>query len=195
MDESSSQLQAAIARKLRIYAPLLSALKQYLDDGWQVQILPWAVGVRGLFITSSATPVFKFPSLSIPSDSRTELLEETTLEYVKALYLLHRTCRLALLPHNRMTNVHGCFDSDGPGRSCNRKRKRRSVEDYAVTRKSGNKWKQARADGADNHQRRSLCCYTRSFKQKVTSERARERSKLYYVVQTVWNASIGGSMR
>ena len=125
MDEFSSQLQAAIARKPRTYAPLLTALKPYLDDGWQVQILPWVVGVRGLFITSSATPVFKF--LSIPSDSRTELPEETTLESVNALYLLHRTRRLALLPHNRMTDVHGCFDSDHPGRSCNRKRQRRSV--------------------------------------------------------------------
>jgi hypothetical protein len=83
IDESSSQLQAATARKLRTYAPLLTALKPYLDDGWQVQILPWVVGVRGLVITSFATPVFKF--LSIPSDSRTELLEETTLESIKPL--------------------------------------------------------------------------------------------------------------
>ncbi len=89
------------------------ALKPYLDDGWQVQILPWVVGVRGLFITSTATPVFKF--LSIPSDCRTELLEETNLESVKALYLLHRTRRHALPPHNRMTDVHGCFDFHDPG--------------------------------------------------------------------------------
>ncbi len=33
MDESSSQLQAAIARKLRTYASLLTALKPYLDVG------------------------------------------------------------------------------------------------------------------------------------------------------------------
>ena len=37
MDESSSQLQAATARKLRTYATLLTALKTYLDDGWQVK--------------------------------------------------------------------------------------------------------------------------------------------------------------
>jgi hypothetical protein len=97
IDESSSQLQAATVWKLQTNAPLLTALTQYLDDGWQVQILPWVVGVHGLFITSSATPVFKF--LSIPSDCSTELLEETTLESVKALYFLHRTRRLALLPH------------------------------------------------------------------------------------------------
>ncbi len=48
---------------------------------WQVQILPWVVGVRGLSITSSATPVFKFHSNdSIPSDSRTELLAGKKLE-------------------------------------------------------------------------------------------------------------------
>jgi hypothetical protein len=104
MDEFSSQLQAAIARKPRTYAPLLTALKPYLDDGWQVQILPWVVGVCGLFITSLLLPVFQF--LSMPSDGSTKLLEQTTLESVKALYLpsLHRTCRLALLPHNRMTD-------------------------------------------------------------------------------------------
>jgi hypothetical protein len=173
-DESSSQLQAVIALKLRTYATLLTALKPYLDDGWQVQILPWVVGMRGLFITSSVTPVFKF--LSIPSDSHTELLEETTLESVRARYLLHRTRGLALPPHNRMTYIQGCIDSDDPGRSCNRKWKRRSVEDYAVSLrlgKSGNRWKKPRADGADNHRRRSMpvSCYTRSFENNHLHQR------------------------
>ena len=45
---SSEQLAAAHERKMRTYAPLLEALQVYLDEGWQVEILPWVVGVRGL---------------------------------------------------------------------------------------------------------------------------------------------------
>jgi hypothetical protein len=78
----------------------------------------------------------------MPSDSRTELLKKPTLESVKALYLLRRTRRHALLPHNKKPDVHGCLGSDDAGRSGNRKQKRRFVEDYAVTRK---KWKQMEA--------------------------------------------------
>jgi hypothetical protein len=40
-------LAAAHKRKVRTYAPLLEALQAYLDEGRQVEIFPWVVGVRG----------------------------------------------------------------------------------------------------------------------------------------------------
>ena len=137
MDESLTQLQAAVDRKLQTYAPLKVALQQYSASGWAVEILPWVVGVRGLLKVSTFTPVFKF--LLIPYSQRTTLLEETALESTKAFYFLHQTRRAAIHPRN---NLSGNFATDDAGRSCNRKRKRRSIEEYVETRK---KWKQMAA--------------------------------------------------
>ena len=137
MDESPTQLQAAVDRKLQTYAPLKVALQQYSASGWAVEILPWVVGVRGLLKVSTFTPVFKF--LLIPYSQRTSLLEETALESTKAFYFLHQTRRTAIHPRN---NLSGNFATDDAGRSCNRKRKRRSIEEYVETRK---KWKQMAA--------------------------------------------------
>jgi len=134
MDESLAQLQAAADRKLQTYAPLKIALQRYPASGWTVEILPWVVGVRGILKTSMFTPIFKF--LSIPTIRRTSLLEETALESVKAFYFLHQTRSAIIHPQNLLS---GGFPADDAGRSCNRKRKRRSIEDYVETRK---KWKQ-----------------------------------------------------
>ena len=134
MDESLAQLQAAADRKLQTYAPLKIALQRYPASGWTVEILPWVVGVRGILKTSMFTPIFKF--LSIPTIRRTSLLEETALESVKAFYFLHQTRRAIIHPQNLLS---GGFPADDAGRSCNRKRKRRSIQDYVETRKN---WKQ-----------------------------------------------------
>ena len=89
MDESPTQLQAAVDRKLQTYAPLKVALQRYPASGWTVEILPWVVGVRGLLKESVFAPIFKF--LSIPTPRRITLLEETALESAKAFYFLHQT--------------------------------------------------------------------------------------------------------
>ncbi len=47
MDGSSEQLAAAQERKMRTYAPLLEALQAYCNEGWQDEILPWVIRVRG----------------------------------------------------------------------------------------------------------------------------------------------------
>jgi hypothetical protein len=94
MDESPTQLQAAVDRKLQTYAPLKVALQRYPASGWTVEILPWVAGVRGLLNPSVFTPIFKF--LSIPKSQHTALLEETALESAKAFYFLHQTRRAAV---------------------------------------------------------------------------------------------------
>ncbi len=115
MDESSSQLHAALTRKLQTYASLLVALHQ--NNRWQLKILPWVVGVRGLYSTSSATPVFKF--LSIPAAVAPTFLKRQSLNLSKPFtsssnpVLCH-----ALRPHNQATNAYGSFDTDDPGRNC-----------------------------------------------------------------------------
>ena len=47
-DTYVEQLQSSHDRETSGYQPLLHALQEYVDEGWQVAILPWVVEVRGL---------------------------------------------------------------------------------------------------------------------------------------------------
>ena len=150
MDGSSELLAAAHERKVRTYAPLLEALQAYLDDGWQVEIFPWVVGVRGLVNQDAIQCCLEF--LDMPRKSWRRIIEDTAKESVKAFYVLHRVrCKaLQLGPRSgrmqaKQNNAgvsntrSGVFDADDPGRACNRKRRRRSDGDIDETRR---RWKQ-----------------------------------------------------
>ena len=137
MDEFSDQLTAAEARKLRTYAPLLDALRAYVAEGWTIEILPWVVGVRGLLVKASTWHVLDF--LSVPRKSWDSVIEGAAIASVKAFYFLHQVRCKALHPSNPAKGQRKNFDTDDPRRSCNRKRSRRSDEDYNETRK---KWQQ-----------------------------------------------------
>ncbi len=67
MDAFSDQLIAAGARKMRRYAPLLNVLRSYAAEDWQIETLPWVVGVRGLLLKASTRKVLDF--LSVPRKS------------------------------------------------------------------------------------------------------------------------------
>ena len=87
MDGSSEQLAAAHERKMRTYAPLLQALQTYLDEGWQVEILPWVVGVRGLLDGDTIRCCLEF--LEIPRQCWKRIIEDTAKDSEKAFYSLH----------------------------------------------------------------------------------------------------------
>ena len=152
-DSLSEQLAAARRRKLHTYAPLLEALRSYVALGWQVTILPWVVGVRGMINEKSATEVLNF--LQVPRHRQARIVEDVTIESVKALYSLHqiRYQAFRLNMHkagaatgktttSRMAAAsrHGAFDTDDPSTSCSRKQKRRghADDDYGETRR---RWK------------------------------------------------------
>ena len=150
MDGSSELLAAAHERKMRTYAPLLEALQAYLNEGWQVEIFPWVVGIRGLLDSAAIQCCLEF--LEIPRKCWLLIIEDTAKESVKAFYVLHRVRCKALqtgpwsgrmrTTHNKVgvLNVRsGVFDTDDPGRDCNRKRRRRLDGDIDETRR---RWKQ-----------------------------------------------------
>ena len=137
MDEFSEQLIAAETRKMRTYAPLLDALRSYSAEGWQIEILPWVVGIRGLLVKASILKVLDF--LSVPRKSWDSIVEGAAIASVKAFYSLHQVRCKALHPSNPAKGLRSTFDTDDPGRTCNRKRRRRSDEDYNNTRR---KWQQ-----------------------------------------------------
>ncbi len=49
---------------MRTYTPLLEALKVYLDEGWQVEIFPWVVSIRGLLNSAAIKSCLEF--LAVP---------------------------------------------------------------------------------------------------------------------------------
>jgi len=57
-DSHLNQLSEAYNRKKRRYTPLLTALQQYVDNGWTIRILPWIVGARGLICEGNISPLF-----------------------------------------------------------------------------------------------------------------------------------------
>ena len=155
-DSTSAKLAAAHKRKLRTYGPLLEALQSYVVRGWQVKILPWVVGVRGMVDKNSVCELLNF--LQVPPERCARIVEDVALESVKALYSLHqiRCQALRLNMQNAGTRTrngasggnasasrHGTFDTDDPSASCNRKRRRRADDDYGETRR---RWKKMAND-------------------------------------------------
>jgi hypothetical protein len=47
-DSSPQSRTAPYDRKLKSYRPLTAALQSYIDSGWDVCVLPWVVGARGM---------------------------------------------------------------------------------------------------------------------------------------------------
>ena len=60
----------------------------YVAEGWQVQILPFVVGVLGMLDAKSVSEVLNF--LQVRRDQRTRFVEDGTTESVKAFYSLHQ---------------------------------------------------------------------------------------------------------
>ena len=155
-DSQSEQLAGARQRKLCSYGPLLEALRSYLENGWQVQILPWVVGVRGKVDAKSVRDILNF--LRVSRKHRAKIVEDVAIESVKALYSLHQIRYQALNLHmsrarirsgkkaSRSTTAqtqHGTFDTDDPTTRCNSKRRRSADDDYGETRQ---RWKKMASD-------------------------------------------------
>ena len=70
-------LQEAHSRKIQPYSPLITALQAYVDSAWNVEILPWMVGARGMVRTELLTPALEF--LEIPKQKWTGIIEATVL--------------------------------------------------------------------------------------------------------------------
>ena len=150
-DSQSEQLAAALRRKLCTYGPLVEALRAYVADGWQVKILPWVVGVRGMINAKSGSEVLNF--LEVPRARHPRIIEDVTTESVKALYSLHQiryhafrlNLHKAIARTGKSTtgemaaaNQNGAFDTDDPTTRCSRKKRGRVDDDYCEQRR---RWK------------------------------------------------------
>ena len=110
-DSQSEQLAAALRRKLCTYGPL----RAYVADGWQVKILPWVVGVRGMINAKLVSEVLNF--LKVPPARHTRTIEDVTTESVKALYSLHQ-----IRYHAFRLNLHKAIARTGKTRQVDDRR-------------------------------------------------------------------------
>jgi hypothetical protein len=155
-DSKAEMLSAARQRKLRTYGPLLEALRSYLESGWQVLILPWVVGVRGMVDAKSVLEILDF--LRVSRQRRAKIVEAVTIESVKALYSLHQIRYQAFNLNRSRARIrsgkvassgktaqaqHDTFDTDDPTTRCTSKRRRSADDDYGETRQ---RWKKMASD-------------------------------------------------
>jgi hypothetical protein len=69
------------------YEPTDLSLRSYLESEWQVLILPWVVGVRGMVDAKSVLEILDF--IRVSRQKCAKIVEDETIESVKALYSLH----------------------------------------------------------------------------------------------------------
>ena len=86
--ESNRRRMAEAAERKRMkYQPLVAALQHYVDRGWEVVVLPWVAGVRGIVDKQGITSALEF--LEIPEQQWSPILRQTAIESVQALELMH----------------------------------------------------------------------------------------------------------
>jgi len=90
------RLQAAYQQKLATYTPLLTALEFYTKAGWDIQILPWVVGARGMVQTDQLHRALQF--LDISRNKWSCIIDATVRESVSALVFMHRARFSSLNP-------------------------------------------------------------------------------------------------
>ena len=124
----------AAERKVVRYDDLARAIAQIRSPArWQVDVLPWVVGVRGVLDVAGITRAVEF--LGVPAQKRQGLLRATAVAYVEALKYLHRARKSA---NPRRTPV-------GPGLhfSVSRGKKRKRGESAVYT---WNRWQRFSQD-------------------------------------------------
>ncbi len=117
-DSQPEQLAAALKRKLCTYGPLLEALLSYAEHGWQVKILPWVVGVRGMIDEKSVSEILNF--LRVPRDRCARIIEDVAIKSVKALYSLHQIRYQALRLNMHKAGTRTGKTTTGGGRRLRR---------------------------------------------------------------------------
>ena len=108
-DTYVEQLQSSHDRKKSCYQPLLHALQEYVDEGWQVAILPWVVGVRGLVKETLLKEALEF--LAIPTTAWKSILETSVRTSVGGFAFLNQV-RFST-PQAQKT--WGTLEERGPG--------------------------------------------------------------------------------
>jgi hypothetical protein len=95
-DVQLERLQAAYQQKLATYTPLLTALEFNTKAGWDIQILPWVVGARGMVQTDQLHRALQF--LDISRNKSSCIIDTTVRESVSALVFMHRARFSSLNP-------------------------------------------------------------------------------------------------
>jgi len=84
-----SRITAAVLRKLSAYGGLAEAVRQLKGgDEWQVEVLPWVVGIKGVVDATGIYTALDF--LEVPANRRWKILQRTALASVESFQFMHR---------------------------------------------------------------------------------------------------------
>ena len=138
-DSFPEQLQAAHDHKNLKYAIVEKALRQYSTAGWQVKVLPWVVGIRGLVIEDGIHLALEF--LAIQRKDWAAAVSRTVVASVESLAFMHRV-RFSSNGQNKV------FDTDDPrtvsmkaGSSCCCVKRKLLVDEPSQLQETRAKWK------------------------------------------------------
>ena len=129
-DSYIEQLQSANDRKKNRYQPLLQALQEYTDNGWQIAIFPWVVGVRGLILVIKSHVKEVLGLLEIPSTAWKHIIEASVRTSVEGFAFLHQV-RLST-PQGRQKWRRPCRQGTG--------RQGENVASQAIGKRWREKW-------------------------------------------------------
>ena len=87
-DSRPQQVQAAYYRKLMKYSCIKDALTLYEDQGWQISVLPWVVGIRGLVDLKGVEAAAR--ALGIPRNLWAAAADCTALASIESFAYMHR---------------------------------------------------------------------------------------------------------
>ena len=122
-DLFSNQLTAAHSRKVEKYRHVKLALQYYSKEGWEIEILPWIVGIHGLIQVQCIQTAVDF--LLIPKSKWQAAVECTVLASVESLAFMNRA-RFSSNKQNRVFKTDDPISQTTQNEGLGRKRPRTS---------------------------------------------------------------------
>jgi hypothetical protein len=101
-DFGPQALVEAYDRKIKCYRPLTAALQGYVDSGWDVCVLLWVVGARGMARRDQLIQALEF--LEIPKQKWASIIKCTVRMSVEGLAYMHRI-RFSTLTQNSLFDI------------------------------------------------------------------------------------------
>ena len=125
-DVGRRRIKEAFERKLHKYQPLATEIARHLGDlEWQVDVLPWVVGVRGVVDAAGLQRAMAF--LGVPADKRCGLTRISDVASVESLVYMHRV-RTTGASRTRIDTAH---DLNAPPPTSGARKRRREGGDAA----------------------------------------------------------------
>ena len=142
-DSFPDQLKAAHDRKNLKYAVVEEALRLYSTAGWQVKILPWVVGIRGLVIEDGIHSALEF--IGLQRKDWAAAVTITVVASVESLAFMHRV-RFSSICQSKVFDTNDPGALKGTGSTSYSRVKKRPVDTASDLQETQARWKRMAAN-------------------------------------------------